>query len=166
MRRLPSFFLLAASLFVLTGCPIGLDYALGTSTDVKIDTNLLGQWTIDDPEETILSVSFAKKTESTYQVTVNEYSEMFTPESVEFTAWIVSLGGMRFLCMQENANPEVYYHYVLFELSADVLKVCDLSLLHEGMDAVKSTESLRNEVLASMKKTEFTEDILIYQKVK
>jgi hypothetical protein len=166
MNRIFSFALLGALLIVLTGCPIGLDYPLGNSSEQKIDTKLIGKWTIDDPEETILSVSFSKKAENMYLITIHEYSEFFTPETLYFNGWIVSLGGMSFLCTQEIANPDTYYHYVLISVSDNLLNICDMSLLNQGLDAIKSTETLRAEVLESMKKTEFLSGALVYKKVK
>lgn len=166
MNRLIVFFILGASLFLLTACPIGLDYALGKSGEEKNDSKLYGTWEIDDPEETILSFSISKKTENTMHVEVLSNSEMFTPATTKFTGWIVSLGGMRFLCLSENAEPNLFYHYVIVDVNDNDLKVCALSLLHEGIDAVKSQETLRNEVLASIKKPGFTESPLVYKRSK
>jgi len=166
MNRIISFALLGALLIVLTGCPIGLDYPLGKSNEEKIESKLLGKWTIDDLEETIITVSFGKKSENMYLITIHESSELFAPESIYFNGWIVSLGGMNFLCTQEIANPDTYYHYVLISVSDDLLSICDMSLLNQGIEAVKSTETLRTEVLASMKKPEFLSGALVYKKVK
>jgi len=166
MKRLLSFAILGVMLTVLTGCPIGLDYPLGKSNEQNIDAKLLGKWTIDDPEETVITVSFAKKSENLYLITIHEFSDLFAPETVLFDGWIVSLGGMRFLCTQEIANRSTYYHYVLINVSDNLLNICDMALLNQGMDAITSAETLRSEVLASMKKPEFLSGALTYRKVR
>lgn len=166
MKRTSIFGLLGLCLFILTGCPVGLDYPLGNEGQEKNDTKLYGTWEINDPEETVLQFTASKKSDNSMRFVVDDYSEMFTPNTTVFTGWIVSLGGMRFLCLTEDADPSAYYHYVIQELSDTELKICDLSLLQDGIDAVTSQEALRKEVMQSMKKPEFLSTVMTYSKVK
>jgi hypothetical protein len=158
-------FILLTSLLTLTGCPIELDYSLGNSGTEKNEPKLFGKWRIDDLEETIISFSISKLTESTMRVELIEKNEFFTPNTNIFTGWVVSLGGKRFLCFEENANPGKFYHYILIDVNESQLKVCPLDL-YEGGIAIKSQENLRQEVLTSINKPNFITTPIVYTKVK
>ena len=147
---------------LLTACPFDLDYQLEDQNVHKIDENLLGTWRCLDPDETVLKVSFYKKSDYLYAVSVINNSEMFTPETKEFTGWIARVNEQRFLVFSENEVPNKYYHYILMESSQNQLVVADLGLLVGGIDAVKSTASLREEVAKSMKLPEFYQSPIKY----
>ncbi len=166
MRKLSLLSIFGICLFVLTGCPIGLDYPLGYKGEEKNDAKLYGAWEINDPEETVLAFKVTRKTENTMQFTVLEPGELFTPNTYEFTGWIVSLGGMRFLCLSEDAEPNAFYHYVIHSVSETEFKISDLTLLDGGLDAVTSQENLRKEVLSSMKKPNFLDGAITYTKMR
>ena len=166
MKHFKSYLLSGCVLFLLTGCPIGLDYPLGYKNEVENDPKYYGTWKTDDTEETILSFRMSKKTSGTMHVEVTEYDDMFSLATTIFTGWTVRLGGMDFLCFEENEVQGNFYHYVVIELNDNLLKVCDMALLHGGADAVNSQESLRKEVLSSMKKPEFLASPITYTKVR
>ncbi len=136
------------------GCPVGLDFPLGNPGKEKINPTLLGTWVTDNDDAEVLSVTFSKQDDFTYKVTVNERGTMYALETDNLSAWITKFEGKEFLYLKPD-NEDKYYHYMLLKLDEKTLISTDLSLLDGGVDAVKSTESLRKEVKNSINKSEF-----------
>jgi hypothetical protein len=151
------FSLFAVIILTFYGCPIGLDYPVAEPGSEKIDPNILGTWTNEDPEAAVVKVKIEKKDEYTFSVTVLEKGDLYSFENDKFKGWIGTISGQKILFFQ-NEEDNQYYHYVIKGLKNNLLETCDLTLLDGGKDAVVSTESLRQEVLSSMKLEEFCQE--------
>lgn len=154
MRKTIIYLSLFFLIFLNYGCPVGLDYALGNPGKEKINPAILGTWVTDNDEAEVLSVTFSKLDDFSYKVTVNERGTMYALETDNLTAWITKFEGKEFLYLKPD-DEDKYYHYMLIKLDEKTLISTDLSLLDGGIDAVKSTESLRKEVKNSINKPEF-----------
>jgi len=145
------------------GCPTGLYYPLGNPGKEKINPKLLGTWVTNNDDAEVLSVTFSKQDDFTYKVLVNERGTMYALETDNFLAWITKFEGKEFLYLKPD-NEDKYYHYMLIKLEEKTLISTDLSLLDGGIDAVKSTESLRKEVKNSINKPEFGKETIEWYK--
>lgn len=61
-------------------------------------------------------------------------------------------------------NEDKYYCYQYKIIDSKTLEIADIPLLVGGINAVKSTESLREEIKASSLKEDFKKDELSYKK--
>ncbi len=147
------------SIFILVitsfyGCPVGVDYPLGTTGTEKINKELLGTWVSDSKDAEVLKVKFEKNDDNSYKVTVLERGEMYALETDNLTGWVTEVEGKTFFYfMPENENK--YYHYMVKEADKSKMVTCDVALLDGGVDAVTSTEALRKQVATSMKNPDY-----------
>ncbi len=156
----PAFLVL--SLFLLTGCPVGVTYPLAKPNSRPIDKGLIGTWVTDDEEATILEVSIKKASGTSYTVSVLEKGESYMVEEDIFTGWVTELGGQKFVFLKAKGSDK-YFHY-RYEIKGKNITVWDVSLLDGGMDAITSTEAFQKEVLASMKMEGWSKEPTTYYK--
>lgn len=169
MKTLHVLFLLAAGLMLLTGCPVSTNYPLAAKGSTKLEKKLIGTWTTDAEEPAVKTVNIEKGTDdNTYKVTVTERGPMYAPETDHFTGWLAELGGKTFLVLQSvlNGAPEEAYFLYLVDIEKNQITTHDSSMLVGGMDAVVSTETYQQEILASMTKENFLGEETVWKRVK
>ncbi len=142
-------------LFLLTACPIGLDYAPGQVGTEAVDARFEGTWRLDPgtPDHEVVEVTFTKQNKFAYAVTVKERGEMYALETDELFMYQTTIDGLNVMYLKPS-NEDDYYLYQ-FEFDGKQLIVGDISLLDGGIDVVTSTESLRQQIAASKSKEEF-----------
>jgi hypothetical protein len=160
--------LLHLSIFILVittfyGCPIGIDYPLGTPGKEKINKELIGTWVSDKSDAEVIKVKFEKNDDNSYKVTVLERGEMYALETDNLIGWITEVEGKTFLFFKPE-NEEKYYHYMIKEMDKAKMVSCDVSLLDGGVDAVTSTEAFRKQVATSMKSAEYGVETISWTK--
>lgn len=150
MTKLIAPLFLLATLLVSTGCPVGIDYPLGTPGSEKIDPDLIGTWSADKEDHEIMKVRIEKADNYSYRIVVLETGSMYSVEDDQFTGRVTTIGGKKFIYAQPNSSSE-YYTYC-YELDGkEQMRSYDVGLLVGGTDAVTSTQAYRNEVEASLK---------------
>jgi hypothetical protein len=145
--------LLPAAVLLMTGCPIGLDYSLGTPGTEKIDKVLIGTWVNRSEESEVRRVKIAKNDENSYDVTVLERGEMYSLETDNLNAWVTTVEEKNFIYLKPDGE-EKFYHYCYW-MEGSTLVSTDVALLNGGVDAVTSSETLRSQVAASMRMDEW-----------
>lgn len=160
--------LLHLSIFILIittfyGCPVGINYPLGTPGKEKINKELIGTWvnSAEDPE--VKKVSIKKKDDYSYDVLVLERGSMYALETDKLTGWVTEVEGKTFLFFKPE-NEETYYHYMIKSSDKKSMVTCDVSLLDGGTDAVTSTETFRTQVVTSMKSAEYGVESITWTK--
>lgn len=163
MKNKSVILMLAIMAAVLYGCPVGLDFPLGEEGKEKIDATLTGEWYTENTEAEVQKLRIEKKDDFRYQVTVTEKGTMYEPSSDVLTGWITTLEGQKFLCLKPDGEGKTY-HYAYKKGQGESVVTYGLALLEGGIDVVTSTEKLREEVRKSMKKAEFYQDSVIWEK--
>lgn len=149
-------------LFLLTACPIGLDYAPDTLEAEKVNPALQGTWTCDITDAETRKVEITKLTPTKYKVTVLERGELYALETDILYLYETTLDGLHILYLKPD-NEDKYYLYQ-YVLDGEKLELADIPLLDGGVDAVTSTEALRSQIASSMKMEDFRKDVLTYRK--
>jgi len=147
--------LLRLSIFVLVitcfyGCPVGIDYPLGTPGKEKINKDLFGNWVATTEDSEVKKVTISKNDDYSYKIDVTEKGEMYSLETDHLTGWITEVDGKTFLYMKPEGDGQ-YYHYMIKESTKGAFVTCDVSLLDGGIDSVISTDAFRKQVTSSMK---------------
>ena len=151
-------------LFLLAGCPVGLDYPLGTPGTEKINKALIGKWSQENTDMEVMRMEIEKLNDYTLKLTVTERGSMYAEESDIFKGWCTTIENQQFLYFQEiDSSAAQYYHYA-YKFDGDKLVTYDMSLLDGGVDAVTSTAALREQVAKSMKMDEFLSSEAIWTK--
>ncbi len=155
MRKFQSLFLFIPLFFVLTGCPVGIDYPIAKPGTEKIDKNLIGRWSQSNTEMEVLKMEIEKVNDNTLKVTVLERGSMYLEEVDVFKAWCTKIDGQQFVYLQNyNSDTSDYFHYA-YKFDGKDLLTYDISLLDGGVDAVTSTEAFQSQIRTSMIKPEF-----------
>ena len=141
--------LLPAVLLLMMGCPVGLDYSLGTPGSESIDKSLIGTWVCKSEDAEVKRVKVAKGNDNSYAVTVLERGEMYSLETDKLQGWVTTVKEKNFMYLQPEGDAK-YYHYCYWMDGGD-LSTTDVALLDGGVDAVSSTETLRKQVETSMR---------------
>lgn len=161
-------FLLIPALFLLTACPIGLDYAPGKEGTEKVNSDLEGTWKYQGAgggaDAEVLSVTFKKKDKYSFLVTVLEVGEMYSIETKEFIGYETKIEGLNILYFKPTSGTDQKYYLYQYTLSKGEFTIADISLKVGGVDAVTSTDALRTEIAASMKHPEFYSSPKVYKK--
>lgn len=163
MKKLLHLSILVIVITSFYGCPIGIDYPLGTPGKEKINKDLIGIWESNDSEAEVLKVKFEKSDDNSYKVTVLERGAMYGLETDFLTGWVTEIEGKTFLFFKPE-NEEKYYHYMIKEMGNGTMVTCDVSLLDGGVDAVTSTEAFRKQVATSMKSAEYGVESITWSK--
>lgn len=151
MKKAVAILLLAPVLLLITGCPTGVDFPLGTKGTEKIEKGMIGTWAQSDSTMEVMKVVITKADDYSVKVHVAERGSMYTEETDDFTGWFTTVDGVNFIYMQDqNAADGDYYTYA-YKLDGKTLKTYDISLKIGGVDAVTSTEAYRREVSGSLK---------------
>ena len=140
--------LLALALMVCSGCPIGLDYPLAPKGEEKIERELIGTWVAEAEDPEVKKVSLKSSGDNTYEVEVLEKGSMYSLETDKLEAWVTTVNKGNFLILKPEGEDK-FYHYQ-FHFNGNKLVTNDVSLVDGGVDAVTSTETLRNQVERSM----------------
>jgi hypothetical protein len=155
--------LLPVVALLASGCPIGLDQPLGKIGTEKIDKQLLGKWHSTSAETEVQRVSISKRDDHSYKAKVLERGEMYSLETDELTGWVTTVNEKNFVFFKPDGE-EKYYHYCYWWDGGSTLISCDLALLDGGVDAVTSTESLRDQVARSMTMEEWGKETTEWNK--
>ena len=148
------------------GCPIGLQYPVAPINSEKTDKELLGTWVADSDSAEVQEVLFEEINDVMYSIKVLRKSEDYMADAMEYLGWVTKLDGNHILYAQPYDVPaEEYYHYH-YALKGKSLVIHDMSLLVGGKDAVTSTEALRSELSASLKKPDCLSSRFTYQRKK
>lgn len=155
-KYLSIFFASCILLGILTACPISSSYPLGEKGAVALNTKLLGTWSSDasDIEANQITISKGKEA-NTYALHVDVKGSMFMAEGEDFTAWIAQIKDKQFLVLQDLASQKDTYYVYYFSLKDGELISNDITLKVNGVDAITSIDSYREEVSASMEMEDF-----------
>lgn len=160
-----SLFLVAllATAVLMTGCPVGLDYAPGTPGSTKIEkaSGLIGTWRNTKPEDgEIIRMKIEKQDPYSFVTTVLERGSMYALETDNFTTWVTQIGEVQ-VSYSKPENEDKYYLYA-WELRSDGLHTWDISLKVGGVDACTSSDALIEEIKASMSYDDFLSSEQVY----
>lgn len=163
-------FCIIALLGLLTACPVSSSYPLGKKGAIAIRQDLIGTWSTSAEDLEAKQVTIKKGTvANTYRVHVDEKGSMFMADGVDFIAWIAELKGKQFLVLQQLIDEmpiETYFVYHINVLNDKTLISNDISLNVNGVDAITSTDTYREEVSASMEKEAFLAEDINWSKIK
>ena len=148
------FFFLLPLLFLLTACPVGLNYAPGKVATEPVDARLIGTWEAECSDCEIQKVTIKKKTANEFSVQVLERGEMYALETDDLTLYQTKIDDLTILYLKPS-NEDKYYLYQVVIKSASEIELGDVSLLDGGVDAISDTESLRKQISNSKDKEEF-----------
>lgn len=164
MKR-PILLCLLPLLWVLTGCPVSVDYPLGYAGKEKIDDKLIGTWITSDTSAEVISFVFEKADAFSLKVKVLERGSMYAEDVDDFKGWCTSLGDKQFVYFQNAADASAgYYSYCYWFNTEGNLVASDFALLVGGVDAVTSTENYRREVSQSMANPDWLGTAFTYTK--
>ncbi len=143
-------------LFLLTACPIGLDYSPGAIGTEVVNENLSGTWVLDESHDDheVRKVKFTKIDKYSYAVEVLEQGEMYALETSRLTMYQTKIDGLNVMYLKPEGENKYYLYQ--FEMKGNKqFSIGDISLLDGGVDAVKSTQNLRDQIQASKNKEAF-----------
>lgn len=152
--KMKKFFFLLPLLFLLTACPVDLEYAPGKVASEQVDARLIGTWEAESSECEIRKVTIKKKTANEFSVQVLERGELYALETDDLTLYQTKIDNLTILYLKPS-NEEKYYLYQVVIKSEKEIEIGDVSLLDGGVDAVSDTESLRKQISNSKDKEEF-----------
>ncbi|MFZ5553147.1 MAG: hypothetical protein ACOZCO_08540 [Bacteroidota bacterium] len=162
MKALKLFIWLLPVCFLMTACPVGIDYPADEEGKNAIDKKLIGTWKCSKPDHEIVKMKIEAKDKNTYTINILEKGGMYSVASDKWTAWITTIDKYRIIYAKPEGENQ-YYHYC-YEVEKSTLRTWDISLLAGGVDAVTSTQSLREEIKASSEKEEFLSSETVYEK--
>lgn len=166
MKKLTQFqiiTLLLVTVLFIYGCPVGVDYAPDTPGSKPIDKRLIGTWTcVSGSCDDIKVVEVKKEDKTSYSIKVLEKGTSYMTNDVNFKGWVTQIDGIDFLYAQGDSSSQ-YYNYT-YSFKNDRLILYDARFLEGGMDAVTSSEALRTEISASLKKPDFFTEPLEFEK--
>ena len=131
-------------LFLLQACPVGLDYAMSELGSEPVNQKLIGTWENQDKNGEVLKIEFIKD----------------RPNSLK----AVVLERKTFLIFKPEGEAK-FYHYQ-YELKGDEIVFHDVALLDGGIDAVNSSQSLRDQVSRSMSMEKWGEEKSTLKRIK
>jgi hypothetical protein len=147
-------------------CPVSSKFPLGEKNTEKLDPKLLGTWANDSTGAEATQVTIKKVNDYTYGLTIDEQGESFMSDYTTFHGWMTTLNGKRFLVLQgmdgETETDEFYAYYV--EVNGDQMKSHDITLKVNGTEAIKSVETYREEVAASMQMEDFLAGQIVWKR--
>ncbi len=151
--------LLSLLVLILTGCPIGLNYAPGEIGTEKVSAELLGTWEFSSASATstdheVMKVKFSKRDANSYNVSVLERGEMYALETDDLVMYQTRIDGLNVMYLKPS-DEDLYYLYQFELKDKKTLVIADISLLDGGIDAVNSSETLREQIKNSKSKDEF-----------
>ncbi|MGV3629734.1 MAG: hypothetical protein ACO1O6_00915 [Bacteroidota bacterium] len=150
--------------FLLHACPMGLDYAMSEPGSEPVNQKLIGTWISDNPGGEITKIEFIKDRPNSLKAKVIERGEMYSLETDNLEVWQTVLNGKTFLILKPEGEAK-FYHYQ-YELKDDEIVFHDVSLLDGGVDAVNSSQSLREQVSRSMSMEKWGEEKSTLKRVK
>jgi len=158
-----AFILLFAGILFIYGCPVGVDYAPDTPGSKPIDKRLIGTWTcVSGSCDDIQVVEVKRENNTAYAIRVLEKGSSYMTNDVAFQGWVTQIDGTDFLYARGDSSSQ-YYNYT-YKFDKKRLVLYSTRFLEGGMDAVTSSESLRAELAASLKKPDFFTEPLEFEK--
>lgn len=143
-------FLLSA-LMLMYGCPVGLDFPPDEPGSKIIDRALIGTWNcVSDTCSDLKKVKVEEYNNFSFDITVLETGSDYMADSDFFEGYVTQIEGRKFIYAEEPVSGQ-YYIYC-YEISGNKLTIFDVALLDGGIEAVTSTEALRNQIAASLGK--------------
>ncbi|MCG9911666.1 MAG: hypothetical protein MH137_10240 [Flavobacteriales bacterium] len=162
MKKLAFVFTLPVVL-LLFGCPVGIDYPPGTPGKEKINPVLLGHWVSSDDDPEFKEAKLVRNDDFSYQVTILEKGTMYSLEDDDFKGWHTEIDGLGFIYIKPD-DEEKFYCYGYKMSGNNELKLYSAALLDGGVDAVTSTETFRKQLAVSIKKPEWFEEGLTFNR--
>lgn len=161
--------LLVAFSMIITGCPLSTKYPLANQNEaITLDKTLIGHWMADKIGAEAKEVNVEAGSEkNTYKIKVLETGEMYSPETSEYKGWLTEIKGLKLLVLQETgvkADKEKPFYVYAVSAAGNKLSLKDISLKVKGVDAITSTNTYKEEVIASMNHEEFFGDEITYHK--
>lgn len=138
-------------MFVITGCPVSVDFPLGTPGTEKINKDMIGTWTQTDTDKEVMKMEITKIDNFSVKVVVTEKGELYAEDADTFTAWFTDVDGKHFIYLRAAGNTEADYYTYCYDVNGNTLKSWDIGLRVGGVDAVTSTNAYRLEVSKSLK---------------
>ena len=160
--------LLPPLMFVLSGCPIGLDYSAAELGSEKFNKKLIGVWqfqpTDSAKEAEVKEFIFERGDDKTLNVTVKERGDMYSLETNTLLGYETDIDGLHVLIFQPEGETKFYHYQYKFEDDNTII-VADIALLDGGLDAVTSKESLRDQIKRSRNKPGFYKETKTFKRV-
>lgn len=163
MKKLMHYIVTLTLALFLYACPTGIDFPLGNPGKEKIDPKLLGTWITDNEDAEVFEVNITKIDDFSYKVDVIDKGILYEPDSDILTGWITKIEDKLFFYARPE-NETKFYHYMILSIDSESMTTVPVSLLEGGIDVVKSSETLRNEVKKSMNKPEFIAEKTVWYK--
>ncbi len=138
-------------MFVITGCPVSVDFPLGTPGTEKIDKDMIGKWIQTDTDKEVLKMEITKIDNYSVKLVVAEKGGIYAEDADTFIGWFTELDGKKFIYLRAAADTEADYYTYCYQVNGNTFKSYDVSLLVGGVDAVTSTNAYRLEVSKSLK---------------
>jgi hypothetical protein len=171
LLRSISVFLLLTCSFLFAGCPLNSTYPLLPKEEaLSYDKTLTGTWSNDKKEDAADAriVRIEKGNESnTYTIKVLETGELYSTETKEFKAWLGMLNNSKFLVLEETGDKaSTKSPYLVYAIKTDGNKLItnDIALKVKGTDAITSVKAYQEEVVASMKYSDFLAEETAWKK--
>ncbi len=157
-------YLTTLSVFLLFGCPVGIQYSPGNPGTEKLDTRILGSWVTGDDFSVFKKAQVAQVDDFTFQAKVEETTELYAlGDETVFNGWTTVIDNQPFLYILSKESNEFYTYGYSFKDGGLVLY--DAALLDGGVDAVTSTETFRKQLAASIKKEEWYAEPVFFENV-
>lgn len=154
-------------MFILAGCPVSSKYPLGEKGKEEFNEMLIGTWVNDQSESAAKQVTITSGEElNTAKLHVDEKGESFMADDVNFLIWLTTLEKKTFLVLQQILDGQLVETFYVHHISITDNKVTtsDIGLLVNGVDAITSVDSYREEVKASMGNAAFLSDQIVWIK--
>ncbi len=142
---------LLLTMFIITGCPVGVPYPLGKQGEEKINKNILGIWSQTNADQEVMRMEIIKRDNNSVQVNVIEKGSMYSVETDKFYGWFTEIDGKNFIYLQDIDDATDDFYTYCYEINGNAMKSYDISLKVGGVDAITSTEAYREEVSLSLK---------------
>ncbi len=150
--------------FILSGCPVGIDYPPGYPGKEKLDKGLIGTWYNSNPDNEVVEIEISKADDYMYSATVITAGSMYSLESIVLSGWCTEIGGLKFVYFRSVSESEPQFFSYAYNLDGNELETFNFSLLDGGVDAVTSTEAYRSQIETSIKMTGGLSDTIRWMK--
>jgi len=150
--------------WVLAGCPVSVDYPLGTPGLETVDQKLIGNWSTTDTTAEVMTVRITAGEANMIHAKVLKRGTNFLEDADDYKGWCTELNGRKFVYFQSESDYQAGYYSYTYTFEAGKLLLSDFNLKVGGVDAVTSTENYRKEVAASMQFSDFIASTIVYTK--
>lgn len=163
MKKMKIFLLIMPLAILLMACPVGIDYPADEEGKNPIEKKLLGTWSTSNKDHEVQKMEIKQNDKNSYTIEILSKGEMYMPESTTATAWITTIDDLSIIYVKPKGETQ-YYHYCYKIENKNSFYVYDMSMKVGGLDAVTSTQTLRDELKASSKMEDFLSNETLFTK--